>query len=82
MYTRGQAVDYDSFNTEGWSYKELLPFLKKFETFHPASKDMDTSLHGKAPTYSIFDIADMLFQVLMDQSISPDRSLLKKLKTT
>lgn len=82
MYTRGQAVDYDSFDMEGWRYKDLLPFLKKWETFNPASKDMDTSLHGEAPAYSISDTADMIFQVLMAQSTSPDRSSLQNPKTT
>ena len=29
VYTRGQRSDFDSWNTEGWSADELLPFLKK-----------------------------------------------------
>ncbi|KAJ6256002.1 hypothetical protein Dda_9296 [Drechslerella dactyloides] len=34
MYGRGQAVDYDSWNTEGWRMADLLPLLKKTETYH------------------------------------------------
>jgi alcohol oxidase len=29
MYTRAQAVDYDGWNTEGWSAKDLVPLLRK-----------------------------------------------------
>ncbi|KAH9899111.1 GMC oxidoreductase [Xylariomycetidae sp. FL2044] len=29
IYARGQAADFDSWDTPGWSSKELLPFLKK-----------------------------------------------------
>jgi choline dehydrogenase-like flavoprotein len=29
MYTRGQAIDYDDWNTEGWSAKDLVPLLRK-----------------------------------------------------
>lgn len=34
LYTRAQRSDFDSWNTPGWSAKELLPFLNKFETYH------------------------------------------------
>ncbi|KAK0387532.1 hypothetical protein NLU13_3778 [Sarocladium strictum] len=41
MYTRAQRHDLDSFNAPGWNSKELLPFLKKLETYHgPGSKDV------------------------------------------
>ncbi|KAK5102715.1 hypothetical protein LTS08_003515 [Lithohypha guttulata] len=36
VYTRGQRSDFDSWQAEGWSANELLPFLKKFETYHGA----------------------------------------------
>lgn len=29
MYTRAQARDYDSWETEGWDFESLLPYLKK-----------------------------------------------------
>ncbi|KAL5317132.1 hypothetical protein ACEPPN_014226 [Leptodophora sp. 'Broadleaf-Isolate-01'] len=34
MYTRAQGCDFDSWNTPGWTAKELLPYLKKLETYH------------------------------------------------
>ncbi|KAI1497613.1 putative alcohol oxidase [Biscogniauxia marginata] len=34
MYTRAQQCDYNSWNTEGWTADDLLPYLKKFETYH------------------------------------------------
>jgi alcohol oxidase len=29
MYTRGQAIDYDDWDTEGWSARDLVPLLRK-----------------------------------------------------
>jgi alcohol oxidase len=29
MYTRAQGIDYDDWDTEGWSAKDLLPLFKK-----------------------------------------------------
>jgi len=29
MYTRAQGVDFDSWKTEGWDQKGVLPMLKK-----------------------------------------------------
>lgn len=46
MYTRAQAVDFDSWKTEGWDYKSLLPLLKKLETYHPRGDDINMDLHG------------------------------------
>ena len=34
VYTRGQRSDFDSWNTPGWTANDLLPYLKKFETYH------------------------------------------------
>ncbi|KAH7037509.1 alcohol oxidase-like protein [Microdochium trichocladiopsis] len=34
MYTRAQRSDFDSWKTKGWSADELLPFMKKLETYH------------------------------------------------
>ncbi|VUC25772.1 unnamed protein product [Clonostachys rosea] len=40
-YSRGQRADFDSWNTPGWSAEEILPYLKKFETYHgPGSEDV------------------------------------------
>lgn len=46
MYTRAQGCDFDSWRTEGWDFKSLLPFLKKFETYHPDNPSIDKSVHG------------------------------------
>ncbi|TVY81687.1 Alcohol oxidase, partial [Lachnellula suecica] len=43
MYTRAQASDFDSWKSPGWSAKELLPYLKKLETYHGAG---NSSVHG------------------------------------
>lgn len=29
MYTRAQAIDYDAWNTKGWSSDELAPYMNK-----------------------------------------------------
>ncbi|KAK6334519.1 hypothetical protein TWF730_003733 [Orbilia blumenaviensis] len=46
MYTRAQGVDYDDWNTEGWTQKDLIPFLKKTETYHDSNPSVDKSVHG------------------------------------
>ncbi|KAH6695058.1 alcohol oxidase [Plectosphaerella plurivora] len=43
MYTRAQRSDLDSWNTPGWSADDLLPFMKKLETYHGPG---DKSVHG------------------------------------
>lgn len=44
MYTRASASDYDDFQAKGWTTKELLPLMKKHETYQRASHNRDT--HG------------------------------------
>ena len=44
MYTRASASDYDDFLAKGWTTKELLPLMKKHETYQRASQNRDT--HG------------------------------------
>lgn len=34
LYTRPQRVDLNSWNTEGWSADDLIPYFKNYETFH------------------------------------------------
>lgn len=34
MYSRAQRHDWDSWKTPGWTADEMLPFLKKLETYH------------------------------------------------
>lgn len=41
-FVRGNAKDYDQWaalGNEGWSYKEVLPWFKKMETFEPGGND-------------------------------------------
>ncbi|KAL1726098.1 alcohol oxidase-like protein [Schizophyllum commune] len=44
MYTRAAASDYDDWGAPGWTIKELLPLLKKSETYQEDSPRPDT--HG------------------------------------
>lgn len=44
MYTRASWSDYDDFRTPGWTTKELLPLMKKHETYQRACNNRD--LHG------------------------------------
>ncbi|KAK3986344.1 alcohol oxidase 1 [Cladorrhinum sp. PSN332] len=44
MYTRASASDYDDFQAKGWSTEELIPLMKKHETYQRASHNRDT--HG------------------------------------
>ncbi|KAG9918669.1 alcohol oxidase, partial [Aureobasidium melanogenum] len=46
MYTRAQGVDFDDWDTEGWTAKDLLPLMKRLETYHLTDPDIDQSLHG------------------------------------
>jgi alcohol oxidase len=44
MYTRASASDYDDFQAKGWTTKELIPLMKKHETYQRASNNRD--IHG------------------------------------
>ena len=44
MYTRASASDYDDFQAKGWTTKELLPLMRKHETYQRACNDRE--LHG------------------------------------
>ena len=44
MYTRGSASDYDDWNTEGWTFKDLKPlFLKVILLWNVITLDRDIS---------------------------------------
>ncbi|KAH8648627.1 alcohol oxidase-like protein [Xylariales sp. PMI_506] len=34
IYSRAKNGDFDSWNTPGWSAKDMVPYLKKLETYH------------------------------------------------
>nr|AAF02495.1 alcohol oxidase 2 [Ogataea methanolica] len=44
MYTRGSASDYDDWESEGWTTDELLPLMKRLETYQRPCNNPD--LHG------------------------------------
>ena len=44
MYTRASASDYDDFQAKGWTTKELIPLMKKHETYQRACNNRD--VHG------------------------------------
>ncbi|KAF2147253.1 GMC oxidoreductase [Aplosporella prunicola CBS 121167] len=44
MYTRASASDYDDFQAKGWTTKELLPLMKKHETYQRSCNNRD--IHG------------------------------------
>ncbi|KAK4238407.1 alcohol oxidase 1 [Achaetomium macrosporum] len=44
MYTRASASDYDDFQAKGWTTEELIPLMKKHETYQRASHNRET--HG------------------------------------
>ncbi|KAI0465845.1 alcohol oxidase-like protein [Xylaria cf. heliscus] len=39
MYARAQKCDFDSWATAGWTADDLLPYLKKLETYHGPGKE-------------------------------------------
>ncbi|KAI8722726.1 GMC-OxRdtase-N domain-containing protein [Fusarium sp. LHS14.1] len=62
MYTRAQRSDFDSWNTPGWSGEEMLPFLKKFETYHgkgnPELHGFDGPIHVSDGTFRNTKVED------------------------
>jgi alcohol oxidase len=44
MYTRASASDYDDFQAKGWTTKELVPLMRKHETYQRACNNRD--IHG------------------------------------
>ena len=55
MYTRAQGADFDSWNTPGWSAKEMLQMCNKFETYHPKGEGHDQSVHGHDGPINVSD---------------------------
>ncbi|EME81525.1 uncharacterized protein MYCFIDRAFT_166262 [Pseudocercospora fijiensis CIRAD86] len=44
MYTRASGSDYDDFQAKGWTTKELIPLMKKRETYQRSCNNRD--IHG------------------------------------
>lgn len=51
VYSRGSKLDFDKWaelGNNGWSYKDVLPYFKKSEAFHPScSAPFDQDYHGQ-----------------------------------
>ena len=45
-YYRPAAVDYDRWNTDGWSSKEMIALSKKAETYNPRAEGLSLKTHG------------------------------------
>ncbi|KAI1383549.1 alcohol oxidase-like protein [Hypoxylon trugodes] len=43
-YVRAQRMDFDAWDTPGWTAEDMLYYMKKFETYYGPGKD---ELHGK-----------------------------------
>ncbi|KAK4211453.1 GMC oxidoreductase-domain-containing protein [Rhypophila decipiens] len=71
MYTRAQRSDFDSWNTPGWSTEDLIPYLKKLETYHgPGSP----SVHGYNGPVHISD-GGFRSKIIMDDMLQAASSL-------
>jgi alcohol oxidase len=44
MYTRASASDYDDFQAKGWKTEELIPLMKKHETYQRASNNRQATI--------------------------------------
>ncbi|TGO26448.1 hypothetical protein BPAE_0059g00180 [Botrytis paeoniae] len=55
MYTRAQSIDFDSWDTEGWTGKDMLEMCKKLETFHPTGQGFDKEKHGYEGPVNVSD---------------------------
>ncbi|KUL83021.1 hypothetical protein ZTR_09305 [Talaromyces verruculosus] len=52
-YVRPQEIDFDNWEAEGWSGKEMLRFFKKFENFQDPDPEIDPSVHGYGGELSV-----------------------------
>ena len=59
MYTRAQGCDYDSWKTEGWDFKRLLPYLKKVMTSPWRPLDQATDI-GDSLKHTILTIHPLI----------------------
>lgn len=71
VYTRGQWDDYDDWNTTGWTANDVLPWLKKFETYHGETTNVSThgyhgEIHVSKGTYSAPRAEDSWVQAAED----------------
>ncbi|KAK0724266.1 alcohol oxidase [Lasiosphaeris hirsuta] len=52
MYSRAQRSDFDAWGMPGWSADEMLPYLKKLETYHGNDPD---DRHGRSGPVHVSD---------------------------
>ncbi|KAI0398125.1 alcohol oxidase-like protein [Xylariaceae sp. FL0594] len=57
VYARAQRSDFDSWNTPGWSAEDVLPYMRKLETYHgPGPRDThghDGPIHVSEGRFSV-----------------------------
>ncbi|KIX92989.1 uncharacterized protein Z520_11262 [Fonsecaea multimorphosa CBS 102226] len=53
MYCRAQAVDFDEWKAEGWTHKDMIPLLKRLETYHAGTTKADERVHGTSGPISV-----------------------------
>jgi choline dehydrogenase-like flavoprotein len=46
MYARAQGIDFDSWETPGWSAEEMIPLCNKLEKYCDDEPGIDKSKHG------------------------------------
>ncbi|KAK6539153.1 hypothetical protein TWF694_009397 [Orbilia ellipsospora] len=87
MYTRGQGIDYDDWNTDGWSQKDLIPLLQKTETYHNPDPRINKSVHGYQGDYQVsrsgyvsMGLQEDIFRVAgeIGMKVAPDANDLKE----
>lgn len=47
MASRQDLDNWGELGNKGWSFEDLLPYYKKFETYHPASEKSGKELDDK-----------------------------------
>ena len=70
MYTRAQGADFDSWNTEGWAAKDMIPLCNKLETYHPTGDAIDQSKHGHVSLEILIIMQRLTRTSRMDRFIS------------
>ena len=62
MYTRASASDYDGFQANGWTTKELITLAKKQETYQRACNNRNIHGHDRPIKASFGDYSYPIMQ--------------------
>lgn len=54
-YVRPSAVDYDEWDTEGWSSKDMIQLARKLENYHPSAPGVSLKTHGSDGPINVSD---------------------------